>query len=181
MGGLIRRIHLSAVKFDLDRKYKYTNGNPFIGKPGGFWYGINDAWLDWCDTEMPDWIRPHVYELDINPSDILTIQTLADFDKFEQKYVYHHDPEVENYPYLIESVDWKEVARHYPGIEINPYFWEKRFNSKGNWYCGWDMASGVIWDVSVIRNISYIAEIKDRKNWRNQFHGLRLLTEGTEE
>lgn len=46
MAGAIRRIHLSAVKFDFNRKYKYTNGNSFINKPGGFWYGINDAWLD---------------------------------------------------------------------------------------------------------------------------------------
>jgi hypothetical protein len=130
---------------------------------------------------MPQWIRRHVFELDVNPSDIMVIQTLEDFNRFEDKYIYHYDADIKGYPYLIESVDWKEVAKNHAGLEINPYFWEKRLNSKTNWYYGWDMASGVIWDLDAIKDATYITEIKNTEHWRREFLGLRLLTQSTGE
>ena len=52
-------------------------------KPSGLWYGIDDSWIDWCIREMPDWVGPYIYELHLEKKWIKIIDSLEEFDAFE--------------------------------------------------------------------------------------------------
>lgn len=55
-------------------------------------------------------------------------------------------PEISN----LYDIDWQRIAEKYPGVEIAPYLWKKRHTA--NWYYNWDCASGVVWDINVIKS-----------------------------
>lgn len=106
-------------------------------KPKGFWYGIEQAWHEWVQSEMPHWMGEFNYEVNLGKSKILFIDSCAGLDGFSRKYgrgEYH--------------VDWKLVSEKYDGIEIDPYQWSRRHEHM--WYYGWDVASGCLWNLSDI-------------------------------
>jgi hypothetical protein len=147
----MRRIHNTASsKIDLTRTY----GSSSHYKPHGLWYSIDDEWREWCQSGMPQWIKPNWFNLDLNMEGILVIQSVSDLLSFQKKYRI-----LEPYP----QISWESVKKDYRGIEIQNYYDLKRFfnSSAGGfmdymWLYGWDINSGCIWDLSCVRSIQLI-------------------------
>ena len=119
-------------------------------KPQGLWYSIGHEWAEWCHNNHYRMVYYRT-ELFIPPNKILHLKSGKDIDWFGKKYA-------SRYPYRwninredeIYHIDWSKVAKEYSGIQISPYIWSRRLSS-ANWYYGWDVASGCIWDTSVIK------------------------------
>jgi len=128
---LKRRIHMSKSPFVLNKKECAQSAGP---KPRGFWYGMEMAWHEWVQSEMPHWMGECYYEVDLGDSAILIIDSSAGLDRFSKKY-----SRGEFY------IDWMLVSEKYDGIEIDPYQWSRRHEYM--WYYGWDVASGCLWNL----------------------------------
>lgn len=114
-------------------------------KPVGLWYSIGPAWFDWCRAESFGSIeRQRAYRLDIDTSDVLALTTDAAILDFARRFA-------ADGPYRGVGIDWPAVAKQHKGIEIDPYSWALRFDDRVRWYCGWDVASGCLWDCSALR------------------------------
>jgi len=147
-----------------DSLYIYTNsmgGQQDIGmKPKGLWYACGTEWLEWIISNEPEWKKPHIFKLTINPSNVLIISNGNEFDEFEKEYgKTHGDKFGKNILNVFEKektayIDWYKVAQNYGGIEISPYQYSKRSNSM--WYYGWDVASGCIWNGTAITKVQKI-------------------------
>lgn len=125
-----------------------TGSKPPIGC---LWWAVDDAWLSWCEGDMPDWVGEHFYDLHIDESKILIIGRDMTLEQFHHKY------SVPSYPGApSRSIDWARVAEHYSGIEIPEYSYQHRLEIGFLWYYGWDVASGVIWDAAALRDITKI-------------------------
>ena len=154
----MKRIHSSGSKnlivhsvAQFGPRYDYK----LATKPLGLWYGINNAWLDWCRAEMPEWLKRYKYHyhIDLDTSKILNLSTLEETLAFHQKYGVDHSKH-----FLPKHIDWQKVAQDYSGIEINPYKYNMAFqhfekHEEMMWYYCWDMASGCIWNKTAIKNI----------------------------
>jgi hypothetical protein len=123
---------------------------PYPFKPTGVWYATGDEWLEWCRTDMPGWIRPNLYRLTLDKSRMLIMRTASELRAFTKKYAHPDVLARHNAMHL----DWARVANEYTGIEIAPYIYECRFDLM--WYYGWDVASGCVWDKSIIQCIDPI-------------------------
>lgn len=122
-------------------------------KPTGFWYGIDNSWIDWCESEMPEWVTPHRYKLDIDMSKVLVVDTIEKMRDIN-KHVVNTDEYFHKFNY---DVDWAYFEKKgYKGIEIPRYMYELRMNHDFFWYYSWDVASGCIWDTSIIKSITKI-------------------------
>lgn len=115
-------------------------------KPAGLWYGIGSEWLDWCKSEMPGWVHPYNYVLELDIAKMLIITNLEEFDRFYEEYNFCPCDESSG----IRYIDWKRVVLKYGGIEISPYLWERRLDINSMWYYGWDCASGCVWYKDII-------------------------------
>lgn len=115
-------------------------------KPNGLWYGIGNEWLDWCKSEMPDWIYLYNYVLELNMAKILLITNLRQFNQFNNEYSFRPCKEIQSLCYI----DWKRVALKYSGIEISPYLGKRRLCRGSSWYYGWDCASGCVWNKEAV-------------------------------
>lgn len=59
----MRRIHNTASsKINLKRTYGFSEHY----KPRGLWYSIDDEWKEWCQNQMPQWINPNWFSLDLD-------------------------------------------------------------------------------------------------------------------
>lgn len=136
------------------KKLKSTRRQTVGYKPDGIWYGVGDEWLRWIRSEMPDWEGPFNYNLSIDYSNILQVKTLDELLTFTKQYGVIPKDEDEGTSLKFMAIDWASVAAKYKGIEISPYIFKARFAL--NWYYGWDVASGCIWDVSAITGVEPI-------------------------
>lgn len=157
-----RRLHMSIRKLkpsQLKPRSQMVNQKPY-----GLWFGISDSWIDWCLSEYSCMLRKNIYELVLDESRILKIQNIAEFEAFEKEYScdapwadaiknlnYPNSKRFVNYLNDPNYINYPKIAESYDGIEISPYFWEKRL--KSFWYYGWDAASGCIWNPHCILNI----------------------------
>lgn len=91
----------------------YQQTHPSM-KPKGLWYGINHSWLDWCRTEMPDFIKPWTFELEINKSNIILINNPQKLNKFIEEFTFDFNG--------IKFIDWNEITYLAKGIEIQNYY-----------------------------------------------------------
>lgn len=125
-------------------------------KPQGLWYGIDSAWLEWCESEMPQWVRPYNYVLEIDYSKMLVLTTEAELLEFTNRFLCKGGPKLFKSfeQQLVGFIDWPLVAQEYSGIEIPSYVWDCRFTLM--WYYGWDCASGCIWRTDVVRSVTKI-------------------------
>lgn len=122
-------------------------------KPYGLWYGIDNSWIDFCESEMPEWVSPHRYKLDIDMSKVLVVDTI------EKMYdMNKHVVNTEEYFHLKNyDIDWTYFDKKgYKGIEIPRYMYELRMKNEFFWYYGWDCASGCIWSTDIIKSITKI-------------------------
>lgn len=161
-----KRLHMTNRLF---KKFVNHEQRPEY-KPTGMWYGVHDSWIQWCNSEMSGWIGRYLYEVVTHEDQILKIDTIEKFEAFEQEYLYnpYKDqmaklagliPALDTQDYLplrMKSVDYVSLSKNYAGLEIAPYFYEKRLSSF--WYYGWDCASGCIWNKSAIKQIRLLGQ-----------------------
>ena len=135
------RIHMSKNPiYKLEQKdYNQSYGS----KPNGLWYGFGKEWLDWIDSEMPEWKGEHIYKVNVNTSNILQIKDYLEIENFTKEYLRR----VQTLPSTF-FIDWNRISLKYDGIEINPYMWKYRHELL--WYYGWDIASGCVWNLDKV-------------------------------
>ena len=63
----------------------------------------------------------------------------------------------------LRPINWPAVAERYGGILITPYQWSHRMSL--HWYCGWDCASGCVWDLSQIKSVELLAEVMEVEDY----------------
>lgn len=147
-GTLLRNTFSKNEELDLSKRYK----QPIHFKPKGLWYAIGGSWKRWSKREGYDGTTDNRFLIDIDESRILRMSNLKQLISFTKKYA-------ASIPEIGESasmIDWDKVSKDYAGIEINPYVHAARLNMKTMWYYGWDVASGCIWDLSIIKNYKKI-------------------------
>lgn len=149
--------HYSEKPFTLDRERQYKAEVRRLDKPMGFWISVQgeDDWPSWCRAEDFRTHRLEVeYEVAIKPTaSVLYLSTLGEILEFSDRY--HKDE-----PYFTMSrerhygIDWETVTSQYDGMIIAPYVWAARMDVF--WYYSWDCASGVIWNLDAIEDLSVI-------------------------
>ena len=145
------------------------------GRPSGLWVSIGDAWLidqyyRWREkreksSPIGSNHYPHRFkyanEITIaSDNDILVITDESEFKAFSDEY---SELCLSAFGQQVRLIRWREVRRHYQGIIISPHLDDMaiRINAQGKpsyipesiWYGSWVVASGCLWDVSVIENI----------------------------
>ena len=129
-------------------------------KPTGFWYGIDNSWIEWCESEMPEWVTPHRYRLEIDMAEVLVVDTIEKMHDINKHSVTDEYPPMLHYPTQTfqrfnYNIDWTHFEKKgYKGIEIPRYMYELRMNHDFFWYYSWDVASGCIWDTSIIKSVT---------------------------
>ena len=145
------------------------------GLPKGLWVSVGDAWLidqyqRWLDdranpdliggsAHYPRWFK-YANEITISDaSGIMVITNESEFRAFSDEYS-ERRVILDRQSRLIK---WRDVSMRYQGIIIAPHLKNlaHRISEKGNpvpipesvWYYTWLVASGCLWDVSVIENI----------------------------
>ena len=119
-------------------------------KPSGLWYGIGTSWIDWVESEMPEWRGDFIYKIEVSSGGLLRLRSGKEIDTFAEAYGASGPIGGGNTTYI----DWRKVASKYGGIEIAPYQWNIR--NKYLWYYAWDVASGCIWNKSLVKNVKRI-------------------------
>jgi hypothetical protein len=112
-------------------------------KPRGLWYSCGLDWIRWATWEMPHWLHPHVYGIQLDLTNVLLIRTEQGLDQFTKEFG------IDGY-----RIDWPRVARRYWGVEICPYQTGRRMSL--DWYYPWDVASGCVWDMRAVQRITDI-------------------------
>lgn len=143
---MIRRINTDSKLIQIDREYQQDK---FWHKPEGLWYALNNEWIEWCNGNQPEWIKSNNIDIEVDLSKILVIETIDQLKYFSDKFS-------NEIAFKIKHIDWKKVSDQYSGIEIQNYHemkWNKRFNFfTATWFYGWDVSSGCIWDLSIIKS-----------------------------
>lgn len=144
-----RQHNTGKPQLNLRRRYVQP---PMHFKPVGLWYGIDGEWLDWCSTEMPDWVRGHLFELELDMERMLVISNHKDLEMFVEAYGIkvgeHHI-----------TIDWNRLAKERAGIEIQNYHdmkWSGIMERGKNvvmhsFFLAWDVSSGCVWDLSAVK------------------------------
>lgn len=157
----MRLVHYSAnPDLSLSRLYSVsqislTDTYAMRHKPFGLWFsddGEKENWKAWCENEefhIEKLTNAYLAELDL--TNIRQIRTKDELIFFHGKYF-------ELLPYSDYGfINWQKVAQDYKGIIISPYQWELRYDVlPDNWYYGWDVACGCIWDMSAIKSFEKI-------------------------
>lgn len=84
-------------------------------KPLGLWYGIDDSWLAWCESEQQNWIGHKFYRLDVDPSKLLMIGRDMSLDEFDKRFAvsppWSHDVTKQLSKFATRFyIDWPKVA-----------------------------------------------------------------------
>jgi hypothetical protein len=152
-GGEKVRVHHSRPGSRAGEAPKTSGFSQRIGfKPEGLWYECQDAstidWKEFCETGLTGGTSRYdsSYDVILNDYEILFITDKNDFKKFEKMYGIPN----RDFPEDIR-IDWPKVTSHYDGIEICPYRTDMRMES--DWYYGWDVASGCVWNASGIKEL----------------------------
>lgn len=163
--GLLRRLKLWQT-FGMARQQHITM------KPEGFWVSDENAdmgWKEWCvgqgfRTNRLTCVHDVTLAADArivylrNEQDILGFtEAFAVKDHLNNmlaKGGYRPPDHGDYYDGNGMFMDWPKVAQLYQGIVITPYIWRCRMAMNTFWYYPWDCASGCIWDVSAIQDIT---------------------------
>ena len=127
-----------SIEMDLGRTYQQS----IDMKPNGLWYSFNNEWENFCKIQQLEWVGKNNFHLEIDYSKILLIENKTDLIEFILKY--------SKKLYAMDMIDWNKVSNDYSGIELKNYFTYRRMCM---WLYSWDMDSGCIWDLSIIKNI----------------------------
>jgi len=145
------RTHVSRRPIELDNVIREQD----TFKPRGLWYQIDNSWEDWCQSEMPDWIDKitNKYQLELDMTNVLVLSTIEEMTAFTHKYRHSYDGTISRFRWYI---NWDMVASDYKGIEIPFYLWPLRMHEDFHWYYSWDVASGCVFDPSIIKTFKEI-------------------------
>jgi hypothetical protein len=132
-------------------------------KPKGLWYDCDKAWTWWVGHNMPQWGRGmnYIYLVKINKGRMFNINSESELLKFHERFSTDDG----------EMVDWTAVAKHADGIEICPYQHSQRMSL--DWYYGWDLASGCVWNPTWVR-LSLVGVWDDDKGEVVPFEGQEI-------
>jgi hypothetical protein len=155
-----RNLMKPSTEYEWDRNKKYIQ--KFTHKPKGVWYQIRDEGSKWGKRASFEW-GDRLYDLDIDTSNILVINTYEELVAFHEKYykVYQILGKIS-----YSHIDWIRIANEYSGFEINNYYKIKYddnfddFNMDYGWFYFMDFSSGCVWDLDIIKNITYWGEYK---------------------
>ena len=150
---------------------KIINKKKTSFKPNGLWYSCGVSWYNFClDNEFGDWCvykDCNVYQLEINKSKILSINTIPKLIKFHNKYKETKNKITKNKITKTnhEYIKWNEVYKEYYGIHFCPFL-KTKFRKETNymqskllWYLSIDVDSGCIWNINAIKNFKNIGYI----------------------
>jgi len=157
-----RTVMTNNPTLDLTIKYRRLGRMERDFKPHGLWYSINNEWLDWCCSEMPDWKAQNIIKIEIDEKNMLIIASEEDFRWFKRNFF---KPSSQKHD--LGFVQWNKVKTIYDGIEIQNYHAIKdanRFSLPGLddlWLCTWDVSSGCIWNLKVIKKQKTFKIIKN--------------------
>lgn len=154
---MIRTINTNSTELDLVRTY---NQKHLDFKPHGLWYSLDSEWIEWCECNMEGWVRDNIIEIDVDLSNFLILETKEQVVEFSNKYGARIHPEVD-----MKNIQWAKLKDKYAGIEIRNYHsikWNHNFmlGTDNIWFSGWDVSSGCIWDLSVIKSHKVEKHIK---------------------
>jgi len=133
-------------------------------KPFGLWLSVDgeDDWPAWCQgaqfgldrltyrfrVQLADgWLHLGTPEAVTEFGNEFGVDLLGDYGPRlfgDGGPVYHH-------------IDWPRVAEKWPGIVIAPYLFSMRLDMTHSWYYTWDVASGCVWDASIIESVEPVA------------------------
>lgn len=156
--------HFSEKPFQFDSKRTYeqvqlgvnTSINPPNSnsmKPRGLWLSDESdyGWKKWCESEE---FRIHALEHEaafkVDVSDVLVLNTDKKIKQFKKEYSIPIHPNIS----FVTVCSWYNLPHLYKGIVITPYSWRLRLEPGYLWYYGWDCASGCIWDLSCLTELS---------------------------
>lgn len=157
--------HYADQPLELDRTRTYDQTERGNGKPRGLWVSVpgEDDWPHWVaenEFRTEYYVVKHevVFAKDAN---ILFLETIAAIREFAEKY---KSTDGDAWNTYFARIDWDRVAKDYDGIVIAPYrYWELRWDiaepDNFFWYSGWDVASGVVWNLNSIEEVRLVGVI----------------------
>ena len=160
----MKRLHnTNNDKIDFNQVY---NRQTISCKPYGFWYSIDNDWLEWCEGNMPDWAKANTVDLFVNMDDILVIDNATDLESFVKQYG------IEENNFIL--IDWEKVAVKYKGIEFQDYWSYRRvgnhYNYRNMWLYGYDCSGGCIWDLTAIEYYKTLPTDQKYMEARKQYY-----------
>lgn len=151
--------HFSSADFVFDPSKTYDQltfeQSSIYSKPQGFWVSVDgeDSWDTWClannfgheSTEVSNLVT---LKADAN---IIILYTKDEIRNFAKRFMTVYSETF----YLRQGIFWAAVTKEYSGIIIPNYlYWECQDELDiFNWYYGWDVASGCIWDLNAIESV----------------------------
>lgn len=109
-------------------------------KPTGLWYAFGWEWVEWCRAEDFAVERiQHAYRIVLDGRRVLSLRSQNEVLQFADRYRALGSR---------SFIDWPKLREDYAAVEIPSYFWDLRFSM--TWYYAWDVASGCVWDPTVI-------------------------------
>lgn len=168
----MRLIHYSSEPLTtLTDPHDFPGGR--IGKPTrGLWVSAESqpfdpgdeerdgdwGWRQWCEAEKFGLDRlTHATEIVLKPdANPMWLKTQAAIECLALEYPRQTGFIGNRYISELDAVDWKAIMSSWPAIIIAPYQWRCRMDVM--WYYGWDCASGVIWDTSIISELKPVPE-----------------------
>jgi hypothetical protein len=143
----IEKFMVEEQILDVGIDYKPKNGYWLSHGMKQHSHNNNRGWLDWCLSEMPQWILPSendVYAVELNDELIYKIDTREKMEEFTLKYG------VEQYG-VLEKIDWRKVKDDgYYGVEVLNF---RRIILSTIWYNHFDCSSLVVWDYRAINSV----------------------------
>lgn len=103
----------------------------FSSKPVGLWYDLNGEWLEWCEHEMPMWVRKYLFELNIDMNHILLVDTPDKLLEFFYEYKTSMDSIPDYFTINWEKVEHKPPVADPHGIRSGWYTFPVNFDP--NW------------------------------------------------
>ena len=99
-------------------------------KPFGLWLSKDTEWLEWMESEMPEWAESvkYIYKISIKKNaNILRISSFKDLVNLHNRYMNKYRIESETFkdvlyePYSYE-IDWERVCSDYDGVVFTNYY-----------------------------------------------------------
>lgn len=108
------------------------------------WYSVGTAWLDWIQSEMPQWLAPVTYAIVLDESKMMKVNSKASIQMFTKGYV--------SKPMAPKdiAIDWMKLYKSdVQVVEFSPYMGHMGIG----WYDSIDMSSGAIVNKKCIKKI----------------------------
>ena len=101
-------------------------------KPEGLWLSKNSEWLEWMESDMPEWVEEvnYIYKISIKKnSNLINISSFKDLENFQDKYMIKANWEtipnfwdITKYESSVYLINWKKVCSDYDGIVFTNYY-----------------------------------------------------------